>query len=188
MGPATAGSRHGQHVESVRVTHARDVVAGFGRVVLPDALECKRRLAPRRRAKIRPLKEIAARLVGASCLGWLWGRLRSTSRIVSRTTLRPIHLEPMKTILEPTLSAHLLKEASRFFFCPHSGRRSRAHLSAVQSLDQFGRRLVEWPQTFAPRHLDAVANEKLNDGVFLDEFYFENCSARCPRSWSGRRA
>ena len=46
MLPESVGERLGQHLESVRLTHARDVAAGFGRVVLPDALERKFPQAP----------------------------------------------------------------------------------------------------------------------------------------------
>jgi integron integrase len=46
MLPASVRERLRQHLESVRVTHDRDVVAGFGRVVLPDALERKFPHAP----------------------------------------------------------------------------------------------------------------------------------------------
>lgn len=41
MLPDSVRERLRRHLESVRVVHARDVVAGLGRVVLPDALERK---------------------------------------------------------------------------------------------------------------------------------------------------
>ena len=46
MLPESVRQRLQQHLESVRLTHARDVVAGFGRVVLPDGLERKFPHAP----------------------------------------------------------------------------------------------------------------------------------------------
>ena len=46
MLPESVRERLRQHLESVRLTHARDVAGGFGRVVLPDALERKFPQAP----------------------------------------------------------------------------------------------------------------------------------------------
>lgn len=76
----------------------------------------------------------------------------------------------MKQPAEPTLSLHLLKQAAKFFFYPHSARPSRGHLFAVQTLDEFGHRHLEWRKTFAPQPMDSIT-ENLFDPVFLDELY-----------------
>ena len=46
MLPESVRSRLQQHLDSVRLRHARDVAGGFGRVVLPGALERKYPQAP----------------------------------------------------------------------------------------------------------------------------------------------
>lgn len=85
----------------------------------------------------------------------------------------------MKQLVAPTLSAHLLEESAKFLFYPHRVRRTRANLWAQERLDDFRRRLVEWRKTFAPRKPEPEI-EKLNEPVFLDEFYCRDLLREVP--------
>lgn len=73
--------------------------------------------------------------------------------------------------LAPTLSKHLLGEASRFFLYPTTTYRTKVGLAAQKILDDAFRNLVEWRKTFTP--LKNVESSKLlfDNPIALDQFY-----------------
>jgi hypothetical protein len=76
----------------------------------------------------------------------------------------------MKEDPAPTLSPHLLAEASKFFLHPNRRHRTKANLKLQQLFDDGLQRLVEWRKTFAPKP-NEVVEEFLNQIHVLDEFY-----------------
>ena len=97
--------------------------------------------------------------------------MRGTRRGLKRVVRQDgVDGKTMKKASAQTLSAHLTEEATKFFLYPHRIYRSRANLYAQQSLDDFGRRLVEWRKTFAPHTPEPVIAE-FYEPVFLDQLY-----------------
>ena len=77
----------------------------------------------------------------------------------------------MKQEPAPTLSAHLLVEASRFFLYPKRTYRTNTNLHLREYLDEGLHRLTEWRKTFAPQELRAAVQGLVDNPVLLDQFY-----------------
>ena len=56
--------------------------------------------------------------------------------------------------LPPTLSAYLIREASRFLNYPERTGRKKIDRLVAENWEVVGHALVEWRKTFAPAHLD----------------------------------
>jgi len=76
----------------------------------------------------------------------------------------------MKQSTAPTLSDHLLREASKFLFYPRRVYRTRSNLEAQRWHDKFIEWHVQWRETFSPRPQDE-ATELFTNRILLDEFY-----------------
>ena len=93
----------------------------------------------------------------------------------------------MKPDTAPTLSQHLLNEASKFFLYPRRQRRTKATLEALAMIDNTLRKFVEWRRTFAPDS-KYLGNEDLNDPIFLDELYCRDLLRAIPEIVQRTRA
>jgi len=78
----------------------------------------------------------------------------------------PINKDPA-----PTLSAHLLAEAAKFFLYPKRAYRTQTNLGAQKMLDDAFRRLLEWRKTFAPTKDNAGAKFLFETPLVLDQLY-----------------
>lgn len=93
----------------------------------------------------------------------------------------------MKPDTAPTLSQHLLNEASKFFLYPKRKRRTKATLESLEWIDNVLMEFVEWRKTFAPDP-KYLGNEKRNDPTFLDELYCRDLLRAIPEMVRRTRA
>ena len=71
---------------------------------------------------------------------------------------------------EPTLSRHLLREATRFLPYPTRVYRNRTNLGAQEHFQAYLLKIVEWRKTFAPvEGLDALTTPVLLDDLYSRE-------------------
>jgi hypothetical protein len=82
---------------------------------------------------------------------------------------------------EPTLSAHLLRQAAPFFIFPKAFHASRGSSAARAHLDEIAQKRLEWRKTFAPQTLDQTAKALFDDPVFLDQVYACDLLREVPR-------
>jgi len=71
----------------------------------------------------------------------------------------------------PTLSAHLLAEAAKFFLYPGRVYRTKTNLGAQKMLDDGLRRLIEWRKAFAPSKDNVAAKWLFENPIILDQLY-----------------
>jgi hypothetical protein len=76
----------------------------------------------------------------------------------------------MKPAEAPTLSQHLLREASRFFIYPHKVYRSKLNLATQKFLEEGIKRLIDWRRTFSPDKREPP-DELFTSEVMLDQIY-----------------
>jgi Domain of unknown function (DUF4145) len=92
----------------------------------------------------------------------------------------------MKPGIPPTLSQHLLSEASKFFRYPKRKRRTKATLEAIEWLDEQLTKFVEQRRTFV---LNVKSLGKgFSDPIFLDELYCRYLLRVVPRMVQRTRA
>jgi hypothetical protein len=75
----------------------------------------------------------------------------------------------MKPAEAPSLSLHLLHEATRFLVYPHKVYRSKLNLATQKAVDEGTRRFIDWRRTFTPGK--DWPEDFFTSEVMLDQIY-----------------